>query len=83
MMAWPWLSDPDDYDDGAGEYQLNERSAVPRRIADALAAKAYAHTASYDTAITKVPVAVAGSTMRWANAILHSGQPLVERIAVR
>jgi len=42
--------DPDDYDSVLESMQTNELSIETRRR---LAAKAYAHTASYDTAITK------------------------------
>ena len=42
--------DPDDYDSVLASLQKNELSLEARRR---LAAKAYAHTASYDTAITK------------------------------
>ena len=42
--------DPQDYDDVLGKLKANELSLDARRR---LAAKAYAHTAAYDTAITK------------------------------
>ena len=67
--------DPDDYDSVLESMQKNELSTETRRR---LAAKAYAHTASYDTAITKYLSNSLGDDPL-GERILYSGG-LVERM---
>ena len=67
--------DPDDYDNVIESLQKNELSLEVRRR---LAAKAYAHTASYDTAITKY-LSASLEDNPLAERILYSGK-LVERM---
>jgi phosphoribosylaminoimidazolecarboxamide formyltransferase/IMP cyclohydrolase len=67
--------DPDDYDSVLESMQKNELSIETRRR---LAAKAYAHTASYDTAITKYLSNSLGDDPL-GERILHAGS-LVERM---
>ncbi len=67
--------DPDDYDDVLESLQAEQLSLEARRK---LAAKAYAHTASYDTAITKYLSASLGEPPL-GSKILYSGT-LVERM---
>jgi phosphoribosylaminoimidazolecarboxamide formyltransferase/IMP cyclohydrolase len=67
--------DPDDYDSVLESMQKNELSIDVRRR---LAAKAYAHTASYDTAITKYLSNSLGDDPL-GDRILYSGS-LVERM---
>jgi phosphoribosylaminoimidazolecarboxamide formyltransferase/IMP cyclohydrolase len=67
--------DPDDYDSVLESMQKNELSIESRRR---LAAKAYAHTASYDTAITKYLSDSLGDDPL-GDRILYSGS-LVERM---
>jgi phosphoribosylaminoimidazolecarboxamide formyltransferase/IMP cyclohydrolase len=67
--------DPDDYDSVLESMQRNELSIDVRRR---LAAKAYAHTASYDTAITKYLSNSLGDDPL-GDRILYSGS-LVERM---
>jgi len=67
--------DPDDYDNVLESVQKNELSIETRRR---LAAKAYAHTASYDTAITKYLSSSLGDDPL-GERILHAGS-LVERM---
>ena len=67
--------DPDDYDSVLESMQKNELSTETRRR---LAAKAYAHTASYDTAITKYLSNSLGDDPL-GERILYSGS-LVERM---
>ncbi|MDJ0904530.1 MAG: bifunctional phosphoribosylaminoimidazolecarboxamide formyltransferase/IMP cyclohydrolase [Woeseiaceae bacterium] len=67
--------DPDDYEDVLASLQAEELSLEARRK---LAAKAYAHTASYDTAITKYLSASLGAPPL-DSKILYSGT-LVERM---
>ena len=67
--------DPDDYDNVIESLQNNELSLEVRRR---LAAKAYAHTASYDTAITKY-LSASLEDDPLAERILDSGK-LVERM---
>jgi phosphoribosylaminoimidazolecarboxamide formyltransferase/IMP cyclohydrolase len=67
--------DPDDYDDVLESLQSDQLSVEARRK---LAAKAYAHTASYDTAITKYLSNSLGEDPL-GDRILYSGR-LVERM---
>ncbi|NIV17151.1 MAG: bifunctional phosphoribosylaminoimidazolecarboxamide formyltransferase/IMP cyclohydrolase [Woeseiaceae bacterium] len=67
--------DPDDYDGVIDALQKNELSLEVRRR---LAAKAYAHTASYDTAITQYLSTSLGDEPL-GDRILHSGK-LVDRM---
>jgi phosphoribosylaminoimidazolecarboxamide formyltransferase/IMP cyclohydrolase len=67
--------DPDDYDSVLESMQKNELTLETRRR---LAAKAYAHTASYDTAITKYLSNSLGDDPL-GDRILYSGS-LVERM---
>ena len=69
------IVDPEDYDNVLGSLQNDELSLEDRRR---LAAKAYAHTASYDTAITKY---LSGSLADdpLGERILYSGS-LVEKM---
>ncbi len=67
--------DPEDYDDVLESLKAGQLGLDGRR---ALAAKAYAHTASYDTAITKYLSASLGDDPI-GDRILYSGQ-LVERM---
>ena len=67
--------DPDDYDSVLESMQKDELSIETRRR---LAAKAYAHTASYDTAITKYLSNSLGDDPL-GERILHAGS-LVERM---
>ncbi len=67
--------DPDDYDEVLNTLRNNELSPEYRRR---LAAKAYAHTASYDTAITKYLTQSLGDDPLGAR-FLHAGS-LVEKL---
>jgi len=69
------IVDPDDYESVLESLQKNELSLEERRR---LAAKAYAHTASYDTAITKYLSKSLGDNPL-GERILHAGS-LVQRM---
>jgi phosphoribosylaminoimidazolecarboxamide formyltransferase/IMP cyclohydrolase len=69
------IVDPDDYDTVIDSLQSNELSLEVRRR---LAAKAYAHTASYDTAITKY-LSASLEDDPLGERILYAGK-LVERM---
>lgn len=66
------IVDPDDYDDVLASFQLGPLRVEQRRR---LAAKAFAHTAGYDTAITGWLSGILGDT-QFGERFLYSGERL-------